>query len=54
MLKTLLGVVIFAALAILIIFNGGNRLDLRGDPHDAIDAPAEAASGIASGASATH
>jgi hypothetical protein len=54
MLKIFVGFVIFAALAIFVIFKGGNSLDMSGEKHgdEAIHAPAEAASGAASGASA--
>jgi hypothetical protein len=54
MLKIFVGFVIFAALAMFVIFKGGNSLDMGGEKHgdEAIHAPAEAASGAASGASA--
>lgn len=54
MLKIFVGFVIFAALAMFVIFKGGNSLDMGGEKHgdEAIHAPAEVASGAASGASA--
>ncbi|MBU3647790.1 MAG: hypothetical protein FGM56_06905 [Limnohabitans sp.] len=54
MLKIFVGFVIFAALAMFVIFKGGNSLDMGGEKHgdEAIHAPAEAASGAASAASA--
>ena len=54
MLKIFVGFVIFAALAMFVIFKGGNSLDMAGEkPGDeAVHAPAEAASGAASDASA--
>jgi hypothetical protein len=54
MLKIFLGFVIFAALAMFVIFKGGNSLDMAGEKHgdEAVHAPAEAASGAASDASA--
>ncbi len=54
MLKIFVGFVIFAALAMFVIFKGGSSLDMGGEKHgdEAIHAPAEAASGAASGASA--
>ena len=54
MLKIFVGFVIFAALAMFVIFKGGDSLDMGGEKHgdEAIHAPAEAASGAASGASA--
>ena len=54
MLKIFVGFVIFAALAIFVIMQGGDSLDMGGEKHgaDAVHAPAEAASGLASGASA--
>ena len=54
MLKIFVGFVIFAALAMFVIFKGGNSLDMSGEKHgdEAVHAPAEAASGAASGASA--
>ncbi len=50
MLKIFIGFVIFAALAMFVIFKGGNSLDMGGEKHgeEAIHAPAEAASGAAS------
>ncbi|MGI9151995.1 MAG: hypothetical protein ACR2IX_10875 [Limnohabitans sp.] len=54
MLKIFVGFVIFAALAMFVIFKGGNSLDMSGEKHgdEAVHAPAEAASGAASAASA--
>ena len=54
MLKIFVGFVIFAALAMFVIFKGGDRLDMGGEKHgdDAVHAPAEAASDTASDASA--
>ena len=54
MLKIFVGFVIFAALAMFVIFKGGDSLDMGGEKHgeEAIHAPAEAASAAASGASA--
>ena len=54
MLKIFVGFVIFAALAMFVIFKGGDSLDMGGEKHgdEAIHAPAAAASGAASGASA--
>jgi hypothetical protein len=54
MLKIFVGFVIFAALAMFVIFKGGDSLDMGGEKHgdEAVHAPAEAASGAASGASA--
>jgi hypothetical protein len=54
MLKIFVGFVIFAAMAMFVIFKGGDSLDMGGEKHgdEAIHAPAEAASGAASGASA--
>jgi hypothetical protein len=54
MLKIFVGFVIFAALAMFVIFKGGSSLDMGGEKHgdEAIHAPAEAASGAVSGASA--
>ena len=53
MLKIFVGFVIFAALAMFVIFKGGDSLDMGGEKHgdEAIHAPAEAASGAASAAS---
>ena len=54
MLKIFIGFVIFAALAIFVIMQGGDSLDMSGEKHgaEAVHAPAEAASGPASAASA--
>jgi hypothetical protein len=54
MLKIFLGFVIFAGLALFVIMQGGDSLDMSGEKHgaDAVHAPAEAASGAASAASA--
>ena len=54
MLKIFVGFVIFAALAMFVIFKGGNSLDMAGEKHgdEAVPAPAAAASGAASDASA--
>ena len=54
MLKIFIGFVVFAALAMFVIFKGGNSLDMGGEKHgdEAVHAPAEAASAAASGASA--
>jgi hypothetical protein len=54
MLKIFIGFVIFAALAMFVIFKGGNSLDMGGEKHgdEAVHAPAEAASTPASDASA--
>ena len=54
MLKIFVGFVIFAGLAMFVIMQGGDSLDMGGEKHgaDAIHAPAEAASGAASAASA--
>jgi hypothetical protein len=54
MLKIFVGFVIFAALAMFVIFKGGDSLDMGGEKHgeEAIHAPAEAASVAVSGASA--
>ena len=54
MLKIFIGFVIFAALAIFVIMQGGDSLDMSGGKHgaEAVHAPAEAASAPASGASA--
>jgi hypothetical protein len=50
MLKIFVGFVIFAALAMFVIFKGGNSLDMSGEKHgdEAVHEPAEAASGAAS------
>ena len=52
MLKIFVGFVIFAALAMFVIFKGSTSLDMGGEKHgdEAVHAPAEAASGTASGA----
>ena len=54
MLKIFVGFVIFAALAMYVIMQGGDSLDMGGEKHgaDAVHAPAEAASVAASAASA--
>ncbi len=54
MLKIFIGFVIFAGLALFVIMQGGDSLDMGGEKHgaDAVHAPAEAASGAASDASA--
>ncbi len=54
MLKIFIGFVIFAGLAMFVIMQGGDSLDMGGEKHgaDAVLAPAEAASGAASAASA--
>jgi hypothetical protein len=54
MLKIFIGFVIFAALAIFVIMQGGDSLDMSGEKHgaEAVHVPAEAASAPASGASA--
>jgi hypothetical protein len=54
MLKIFIGFVIFAGLAMFVIMQGGDSLDMGGEKHgaDAVHAPAEAASGAASAASA--
>ena len=56
MLKIFLGFLIFAALAIFVIFKGGNSLNLSGETNGdtAMHAPAEAASGTASDVSAAQ
>ncbi len=53
MLKIFVGFVIFAALAIFVIMQGGNNLDMGGEKHgaDAVHAPAASASAAASVAS---
>jgi hypothetical protein len=53
MLKIFIGFVIFAGLAMFVIMQGGDSLDMGGEKHgaDAVHAPAEAASGAASAAS---
>ena len=54
MLKIFVGFVVFAALAMFVIFKGGNSLNMGGEKHgdEAVHAPAEAASVAASEASA--
>ncbi len=54
MLKIFVGFVIFAALAMFVIMQGGDSLDMGGEKHgaEAVHAPAEAASAPASDASA--
>jgi hypothetical protein len=56
MLKIFLGFVVFAAMAMFVIMQGGDSLDMSGEKHgaDAVHspAPAEVASVAASGASA--
>ena len=54
MLKIFVGFVIFAALAMFVIFKGGDSLDMGGEKHgdDTVHAPAEAASEAVSDASA--
>jgi len=54
MLKIFVGFVLFAALAMFVILKGGNSLDMSGEKHgdEAVHAPAEAASAVASDASA--
>jgi hypothetical protein len=54
MLKIFLGFVIFAGLALFVIMQGGDSLDMSGEKHgaDAVHAPAEAASSAALPASA--
>jgi hypothetical protein len=54
MLKIFLGFVVFAAMAMFVIMQGGDSLDMSGEKHgaEAVHAPAEAASGAASAASA--
>jgi hypothetical protein len=53
MLKIFLGFVVFAAMAMFVIMQGGDSLDMSGEKHgaDAVHAPAEAASAPASTAS---
>ena len=53
MLKIFLGFVVFAAMAMFVIMQGGDSLDMSGEKHgaDAVHAPAEAASAAASAAS---
>ena len=47
MWKIAVGFVVFAALALYIIAQGGDKVDMTGEKHgaDAVHAPAEAASG---------
>lgn len=54
MLKIFLGFVVFAAMAMFVIMQGGDSLDMSGEKHgaDAVHAPAEAASGVSTAASA--
>jgi hypothetical protein len=54
MLKIFVGFVVFAAMAMFVIMQGGDSLDMSGEKHgaDAVHAPAEAASGAVSAASA--
>jgi hypothetical protein len=54
MLKIFVGFVVFAALALFVIMQGGDSLDMSGEKHgaDAVHAPAEAASGASGAASA--
>ena len=54
MLKIFLGFVVFAAMAMFVIMQGGDSLDMSGEKHgaEAVHAPAEAASVAASGAPA--
>ena len=49
MWKLAVGFVIFAAIAMFVIFKGGDSLDMSGEKHgaDAVHAPAEPASGTA-------
>jgi hypothetical protein len=53
MLKIFLGFVVFAAMAMFVIMQGGDSLDMSGEKHgaDAVHAPAEAASAAAPAAS---
>ena len=46
MWKILVGFIVFAALAMFVIFKGGDKIDMSGEKHgaDAIHAPAPAAS----------
>jgi hypothetical protein len=50
MLKIFIGFVIFAAMSIFVIMQGGDSLDMSGEKHgaEAVHAPAEAASAPAS------
>ncbi len=54
MLKIFIGFVIFAGLAMFVIMQGGDSLDMGGEKHgaDAVHAPEAAASAAASAASA--
>jgi hypothetical protein len=54
MLKIFLGFAVFAAMALFVIMQGGDSLDMSGEKHgaEAVHAPAEAASAPASDASA--
>lgn len=54
MLKIFVGFVIFAGLAMFVIMQGGDSLDMGGEKHgaDAVHAPAEASPGAATAASA--
>ena len=54
MLKIFLGFVVFAAMAMFVIMQGGDSLDMSGEKHgaDAVHAPAEVALVAASAASA--
>ena len=47
MWKLIAGFVAFAALALFVIFKGGDQIDMGGEKHgaDAVHAPAAAASG---------
>ncbi len=53
-MKIAIAFILFAALSLFVIMKGGDSLDMGGEKHgaDAVHAPAEAASGVASGASA--
>ena len=44
MIKLLIGFLVFAALALFVIFKGGDNLDMSGEKHgaDAVHAPADA------------
>ncbi|WP_186510881.1 hypothetical protein [Caenimonas sedimenti] len=50
MWKIAVGFIAFAALALFVIFKGGDQIDMGGEKHgaDAVHAPAAAASGAAS------
>jgi hypothetical protein len=54
MLKIFIGFVIFAGLAMFVIMQGGDSLDMGGEKHgaDAVHAPTEAASSAPTAASA--